>query len=488
MLGTSRQSRMPIVGFGLLLAADGLAATTVSLAIGASSWVGWIGGLILSAYFVGLTLGMLYTPRLVATFGPARAFHLCLGGAVVGALLLPMVPVIVVWISLRMLSGFALAGLLLLRAPSVETGAATASALPLVVGSQLLFALGQPLLMVYGPRHVETFMIAVMVLVLGVALLDANASAEGDGPYRTPSLPTPQTRARMPFGQLLRVAPLGALGALAAGGLVGELFTLGPLWASLQGLTVGEISLFMVLMLAGGIALQLPLRGMIERGDRRIFLAGAAAALSILATGFAFAASGTIEIAAPLALVVGALAFWLFPLARAHTYDCAFAADRPATGQSLLALFGLGAAAGSLLSSALIRPLGPVGFAASIAVFAAPLAAFAFFQVATRKAVGDQPQTPFVLVAHPSLVASTLDADPLEVPSPASSGFAGPGTIAMPDCDSVVPGEQASFGDHPVPSPRAPAGGAQVPEPPEPSTRVLPGSKRSQSTFGGSEG
>ncbi len=373
------------LGAATVLGADALVTTTLGSAIAPSSWTGPMAGLIFAAHFAGLCLAIVRSERMAAARGRHRFLSMAAATVVVATLLLPLLPLFLVWVVLRFLAGAGVGGVLHVGGEWLaDRGVPTKSGrlLGFAAVTQLCAAAIQPLLAVYGPGHVETFVLAGALLVTGVGMMAGSRDAR----------PATVGEAREP-----RAKALGALGIFAAGGAFGagaamaSLLCFGPIWAYGIGMDVAATGLFMALLFAGGLA-PLLMNRVLQRLDPRIALAIVAWALALVSVGFAFSAARSFLLAAPLALVSGALAFGLLPIAWAHA-DARGEADPHTVARSTALLCALGGVGGSLFTSLMMLPslLGPAGLALGLGLTATAVAGLAVFHRVTRAGEGSEP-------------------------------------------------------------------------------------------------
>ncbi|MDH5493466.1 MAG: MFS transporter [Myxococcales bacterium] len=405
MLARVRGLASILIGIALLVIANGTVSTSVALTVSRSSWAlqlgGALGGLVLGAYFAGLTLGAMFAPMLLERVGHIRAFSAFAAAAGAGTLLLPLLQGFAVWIVLRAGMGFAMVGLFMVveswlneRAEPQARGVTLAIYMVIV---QLAFSAAQPLMLLYGPERMETFMLAALLFGLGAIPVALTRIAQ----------PEPLPFARCGLRRLMRDVPLAAVGCFGAGMAGSVLLAIGPSWVGSLGLGDDDVARFMSAMLAAGILLQIPLGRLSDRIDRRIVLGGAAAALSLVSIAIAIWPPAQWWALMATGLLLGALVFVLYPLAIAHANDYLSAAEIVPASASLLLAFGAGATLGPLLASVAMTALeGSGGFGASLATATLPIALLAILRRSLRDAIPAEDQSEYVPVMLPQALAT----------------------------------------------------------------------------------
>lgn len=382
-------------------------------------------GIVAAGYFGGLLLGALIGQRVLRRVGHIRAFaaFAAVGSAIV--LLLPILPDWVAWTGLRFVAGFGAAGLFLiveswLNMTSTNASRGQALAFYNIVGYGAL-ACGQLLLVTFDPAGFQLFSIAAMLIALAILPMTLTGRAQ-------PVIPRP-TRLRL--RDLLAISPVGMIGAVVAGAVIGAIFGLLPFYGERTGLAVNAIAYLMATVVMGGLVFAVPLGRLSDRIDRRIVIALACAGL--VGISIAFLAVGGIGTGAGLllALCFGGAAFPLYSLSVAHMNDHLGVEDAVAAGGGLLLAYGLGAMGGPLVAAAVMRAIGPEALFVYTALGGLGLGVLAVVRVFQRPSVAAADKSGFVAVPETTPVALALD----------------PRSEPAPETDAEVVGAAAVRGD-----------------------------------------
>ena len=214
-----------LASVALLLMGNGLQGTLLPLraqleAFGALQ-IGWLG----SAYFAGFALGSLLAPRFVRRVGHIRAFTAlaAIASATVLGHALAIRPD--VWLPLRALTGFCLAGLYVVMESWLNAQAtnATRGAILSVYTTVNLtvITLGQLLVAVLEPQTFVPFAVAAMLIALAGVPLALTTSKAPAAPEKIGVDPR----------WLYRISPVGLVGCFAVGLANGPFWTLAPAFA-----------------------------------------------------------------------------------------------------------------------------------------------------------------------------------------------------------------------------------------------------------------
>jgi MFS family permease len=176
-----------------------------------------------------------------------------------------------------------------------------------------------------------------------------------------------------------------------------------------MGLATAEISVFMSLLLFGGVLLQWPIGQLSDRWDRRtvILLVSIVGAALCGLTWLLGAENQAVLFA--VVFVYGGVTTSLYSLCVAHSNDYVPAQDAVATASGLLLVYGIGATIGPPVAGVVMQSAGAAAFWLFLVAMFAALALFILARMALRT---EQPvQEPFVMLTRTS--QSALEALPV---------------------------------------------------------------------------
>ena len=384
------------VGAGALMAIIGVRLS----AEGASSLVI---GAITSAYFLGLLAGSIFGTRVIDRVGHIRAFAVYAAAAAIAILLLVLVESLAVWVVLRLIAGYCMAGLSMVaeswlnhRATNATRGRVLSLYIIVMNGA---FAAGPLLLNLGDPAGAGLLVVSGILFV--AALLPVALTRTGN--------PEIGAQARLGLGRLFALSPLGVLGAVAIGLVESAVFGLGAVYGQATGLDTARISVFLAVTLGGVLVLQYPIGALSDRFDREKVILAVAATAAGAAALIAAAGTPAFWVLLGLGFVTGGLSSPLYPLSVAETNDWIEADKLVAAGAGLVLAYSLGASVGPLAGSLAMEGLGPRGLFAFAAAVLAALAACALYRVLTGLAKPAEEQTEFWSASWVSPVATGLD-------------------------------------------------------------------------------
>lgn len=358
-------------------------------------------GVVMAAYFAGLTVGALHVASVIGRVGHIRAFSAFMSLMSAAALghALKLDPVL--WAGLRLLEGYCMAGLFVCVESWLNQTAPTA-----VRGRVLAFYM----ISLYGGQGVGQWLLGLdrggFVVFVLASMLFSVALVPVALTRQTP--PTLSRIVALGFRRLYAASPLGIMGTVTSGLVTGAIYSLGPVTVRHLGYGAAEAGLFMSAAILGGMILQWPLGRLSDVLDRRRVLVGlygglCAVSLALLAApaaGFAGLLLG--------AAALGGAAFAVYPTSVAHTNDRLAADEAVAASGGLVLGYSLGAVAGPLGAAALITAAGGIGLFLFTALVGAVAAGFGWWRMQVSPPVPQEEQAPFVALPRTTPLASGM--------------------------------------------------------------------------------
>lgn len=402
MLAALAPVRSLLIAILVLMAGSGFLSTLLSLRLERADAGTMAIGAVATCYFAGLVIGALHAGRLVRRVGHIRTFAAFVTLLSASTLAYALVQSAPVWAVLRLIDGQCVAGVFVCleswlndRAEADTRGGILAAYMVALYGGQ---ALGQLLLNTGDAGPAVPFQIASILISLAILPVCLTRSSQ----------PVPPLPSTFSIRTLARASPLGAVGAVATGLMLGAFYGLAAVHVRRLGLNLGQTATFMMLVILGGVALQWPLGRLSDRYDRRLVIVLSFAATMVVALALAL----TIR-PAPALLVLGTLfgglSFALYPLCVAHCNDRLLASDRVAASGRLVLLYSAGAAIGPLGAAGAVTWLGTSGLFLFIALCAGAVLVFGLWRQTASAPVPAPDQQGFQVLPRTTPVATLLD-------------------------------------------------------------------------------
>ena len=370
-----------LMGTAFLLAGSGLHGLLLPLRGQAEGFSTTTLGLLGTAWSVGFVAGCFLAPRLVKRVGHVRAFGAFAASGAIIALLSGILVGEIVWIALRVLTGFVMAGAFMiieswLNERSTNETRGTVFGLYMMVtygaimGGQLVVAAGDV-------TAATLFMMTGILFCL--SLIPTAVS--------TAVTPKPLAEVSLDLPGLYRNSPIAFAACFLVGVANGAWGTLGAVYGARVGISTAQIALMMSLVVVAGAVAQLPVGRLSDRTDRRYVLAGAAAGAAVFAILIVLIAPTSGTVILTMTALYGTMAYILYSIAVAHSNDHAPAEDFVKVSGGLLLLYGGGTMVGPLVAAPLMDYVSSEGIFLATAWAHLTLAGYAILRISRRAPV-----------------------------------------------------------------------------------------------------
>jgi MFS family permease len=392
-----------LMGTLVFMLGNGLLGTLVAVRLDKAGYDTVVAGAVMAAYFIGLIAGCLRAGVIVAAVGHIRAFAVFAGSSAALAASFTLIDDPIAWGLLRLLGGFAIAGLFMVieswlnDATENEWRGRILSTYMVVVYISL--GLGQLLLSTFPVEGTQLFTIVSMLFALSLIPVSMTSQV-------APQIPEMEI---MGLRTLYAISPLGAVGCAAAGLLLGAFYGLAPIFAQRIGLNVTGVAMLMAVAIVGGLVVQFPVGLLGDRFDRRKVLTIALWIVCASAVAVAVASlTGHFWLIA-LSAAGGCCAFAIYPLAVGHANDRVHGGSRIAIAGGLLLTYSSGAVMGPVVAAGVMNLAGPYGLFIYLGVVAAMTGSFALYRMRAKPAVPAREQGAAQYMPRTSPVAPVLD-------------------------------------------------------------------------------
>ncbi|BAV65560.1 MFS transporter [Sphingobium cloacae] len=402
MLAAIHPVRSLLLSIFMLMAGSGFLATLISLRLerGGSGTITI--GIVATAYFGGLMAGALRAGEIVRRVGHIRAFAAFVALLSASTLSYVLLDHPALWAGLRLIDGICVAGVFVCleswlndRAEPDMRGSVLAAYMVALYSGQ---AIGQLLLGASGALPAIPFQIASILISLAIIPLCLTRS----------SAPAPMEASAFSIRSLLAASPLGAMGAVATGLMLGAFYGLAAVHVRRLGLDLPETARFMMIVILGGVALQWPLGRLSDRYDRRRIIILSFAAAALVSLLLALWESGGIVLLT-LGALFGGLSFALYPLCVAHCNDRLLETERVAASGRLVLLYSAGAALGPVCAASFMTVAGTGGLFLFIALCAALALVLGLWRQRASEPVPGGEQQEFQILPRTTPMAALLD-------------------------------------------------------------------------------
>lgn len=370
-----------LLGLAFLMLGNGLQGTLLGVRASLEGFSTQTTGFVMTGYYVGFLIGSTLGPKLVKNVGHIRVFA-ALASILSAAMLSHSIFIEpVTWFTIRVMSGFAVAGLYIVveswlndTATNQTRGQLLSVYMVIVLGGM---AAGQFLLNVASPAGFELFILISVLVSLSLVPISLSIT-------QAPKFEAP---AHVGWRSMYASSPLGVVGCLIVGIAQGTLLGMGAVYANAIGMDVADVSLFMATALAGGMILQWPVGHLSDLFDRRVIITIVTMLAAVAAVVGALAGEHSRLILLAAMFVFGGLSFPLYSLCIAHTNDHLQPDQMVAASGTLILAASIGSIAGPMFSATLMSAAGPSGFFWCLSATHAAIGVFALYRMTRRPGV-----------------------------------------------------------------------------------------------------
>lgn len=379
-----------LLGMGVLMLGAGLQSTLLGVRATLEAFPTAAIGAVMSCYYVGFLFGTVLAPRLIQHVGHVRVFAAFAAVASAATLFQAVFVHPVAWGVMRLLTGLCFAGIYVVAESWLNDRATQATRSRLFATYMVVLYVGlgaaQFLLLLSNPETDTPFMLVSALICLAIVPLVLSAH---------PAPVVMMTRA-VRYRDLYRRSPLGVVAVAMAGLMASIVFSLGPVYARLSGMSATGIATFMAGNILAGVVTQYPIGSLADRLDRRAVIAGVCAVATALSVCLVLWAEMPRAVLLTLSAVVSGLVLSIYSLGVSHVNDRLEPAEMVAASSALLLLNGAAAVIGPILGGGLMGTYRSAGYFATLGTLSAALTIYCLWRKSRRAPVPRAQRGPFI--------------------------------------------------------------------------------------------
>jgi MFS family permease len=381
----------------------GLLTTLLTLRLHAAGHSTLVIGLITAAYYAGLVFGSFATGSFIRRVGHIRIYATFASILAVAVILQGIFVYDSLWIVLRFICGYCMAGLyiaveswLLVIAPPEMRGRILSL---YMISFYAALGAGQFLLNISDVSTIIPFCIVAMLCSLSIVPLSMTRA----------TCPNIEDISALSFRKLYKLSPSSVIGCFSAGLITGVIYGLMPLFIKELNLPDSFVASVMGFTIFGAMVLQYPIGRISDYFERRKVLITISLISLLISFLLMFSAYYLHLLFLILAFIFGGVSFTLYPLSISHACDYLQRDDIVAATQGLLLANGVGSIVGPLIVPGFINIIGPLGLFVYFSLVLGILTIFFSWRRKQKSATPVEEQQEFVPVPRTTPVATGLD-------------------------------------------------------------------------------
>lgn len=380
------------LGLGLMMIGNGLNGSLVGLRSGEEGFSLAVTGVIMAGYFAGFLLGPSAVVRIIPNVGHIRVF----AGLASTASSVVLVHAVIVdptlWVALRFVFGFCMAGLYVVIESWLNEMSSTANRGRTLAVYMLVtmggLVIGQVLLTLGGSGGMRLFILASILVSMSLVPMTLAA---------TTKQPAVRIPARTTVRELLGYVPTGVVGSFMVGTGTGALLGLGVVYATAVDMSIDRTAAFLAAPFVGAIIFQWPVGWVSDRFSRRAVIFVVAAIGGMIAAALALLPADSPAVL-PLMVIFGGAIFSLYSLVVAYTLDWTPVDKTVAASGTLVRINGAGAVLGPLVGAAPMALVDASMFFWTLAGTQAVIVGYVGYRLIAKDAMPIERQRKFVLI------------------------------------------------------------------------------------------
>tara|TARA_R110001583_G_scaffold22377_7_gene84018 strand:+ start:15414 stop:17498 length:2085 start_codon:yes stop_codon:yes gene_type:complete len=360
-------------------------------------------GIVLSMLSVGFLLGAYYSRTLLQRVGHIRIFAMCGSLTSVAILVSGLYPDPLVLGAMRALTGFCIACTNAtldswLSHSSTEKNRGRILSINQMMIMSALFS-GQFLLNIAPIEGNTLFVLCGILFSLSITPIVISRQ-------KGPQIENSQS---MSLITIFKLSPLGAVSCFYCGILYAGLLNLLPIFASQNGITDLDLSIFMGAAISGAILLQFPIAYFSDHFDRRKVMLWMVATVIVLSFFVPFLMTMDLfKITLLNIAIITGLVACLYPMSMSETFDSVLKEQILSAMSSLLLIYALGSIIGPYFASLVMDLFGSQALFTFINVVGLTLLIYIILYMKKHQSLPLEEQDSFVMQT-PSGVVSELD-------------------------------------------------------------------------------
>ena len=403
---TFKKILAPFISLALLMLANGFFLTFVSAKLQQELYSPIAIGVIQGSYYAGFLIAALKSEHIIQRIKHIRAFSFFASIATACFLITYYADHIIIWVVMRFVVGICIAGLYVVIESwffivSDQKNRGVILGI-YMLGIYLSQAASQLIIELVDVNSSSAYIIAGYLAAFSILPVTFTKTT-------IPDMEVPPPSAIFNF---LAIAPLGTIGAVLSGLILGSFFTFGPTYAQTHNYSIAYL---MSVTIAGGFLLQYPIGHLSDIFDRRKVVIFVSVMTALTALAIILFAKTMLWLLI-LSFLLGGFSFTIYPLSISQTVDRCQHNEATKVAGVMLFAYSFGAVIGPLVTPLFISIFkGQVGLYGFIGFASLMLTVIGMFTLGIKKAIPKKDRENFVALPPQTPVVGDLDPR-MEVP------------------------------------------------------------------------
>lgn len=395
-----RHITAPVLALALLMLSNGFFLTYVSAILRIENYAPFEIGMIQGSYYFGFLIAALKSEKLIQRIRHIRAFSFFASIATATTLLTVFANHLLIWMLMRLIMGICIAALyvvieswLLIFSDKKNRGLILAI---YMIGLYLSQSASQFIINLIQIESMMAYIVAGMLAALSILPVTFTRTT-------IPEIEAPPATAIFNF---LIISPLGTIGAILSGMMLGSFYTFGPNFAQAYNFSIAYL---MSITIAGGFLLQYPIGHLSDLFDRRrvVLFVGL---MALLMSAAVIIVVKNILLVLAFSFVLGGFIFTIYPLSIAQVVDRTHSGAITTVAGVMLFAYSIGAVIGPLICPVFIALFNSeIGLYYFMGFNAFALTLVAIIVMCVKLPIPKKKQQTFVAIPPQSPVVNDLD-------------------------------------------------------------------------------
>lgn len=389
----------PIVSMFIFTIGNGFFTTLTTIQLKRFDSPAWMIGVISAAFFTGLLIASYHAQKFIIRVGHIRAYASFASLIAVCATLQGLLHNDLIWLVLRFICGYCLAGLFIIIESWCLNGSEFSHKGRIFAIYMFSYYFAQAIGQLLLKTHFD-FVLTPFCIIAGIVSFSVIPVCVTR--FTAPKLELPAELSPVLY---LKKVPLGAIGSMVAGLILSSIYAILPLALTDLHFSEAYIAYLMSVTILGGTVLQLPIGKLSDRTDRRLILLLSGLIVFVSSLIFLFIHE-TYWMVFVILFIMGGGAFVIYPLSISHATDYIQKSDTIAVLSAMSLFYGVGSSVGPVITSGVVKIFGPLSLFVAIGIVCLALMIYTVVRMFVRVSATKSERANFVAATQEVVIGA----------------------------------------------------------------------------------